>query len=82
MSTIVDVGVSAVRSGDRVKHYKVFQTNESDFHVEPSHRFSSLVELVDCYQKTSLNNASPLRNPCKRVSQAASVPSPDTLLFH
>lgn len=65
------VGVCAVRSGDRVKHYKILQTNESNFHVEPSARFNSLVELVDFYQKSSLSNAGQLGNPCKRVSQAA-----------
>lgn len=65
------MGVSAVRSGDRVKHYKVLQTNESNFHVEPSRHFNSLVELVDYYQKSSLSNAGQLGNPCKRVRQAA-----------
>lgn len=76
MSTIVGVGVgvSAVRAGDRVKHYKVLQSNESSFHVEPSHRFSSLVELVEYYQNTSLNNGGTLGSPCRRVSQAASRP--------
>lgn len=72
--------VCAVRSGDQVKHYKVLQTDQNRFYVEPGRRFSSLAELVDYYQKTSLNNAGPLGNPCKRVSQAASVPSPEVLL--
>uniref|UniRef100_H3C956 Tyrosine-protein kinase n=1 Tax=Tetraodon nigroviridis TaxID=99883 RepID=H3C956_TETNG len=58
--------VLSVRSGDQVKHYKVLQTDQNRFYVEPGRRFSSLAELVDYYQKTSLNNAGPLGNPCKR----------------
>ncbi|CAF88761.1 unnamed protein product, partial [Tetraodon nigroviridis] len=70
--------VLSVRSGDQVKHYKVLQTDQNRFYVEPGRRFSSLAELVDYYQKTSLNNAGPLGNPCKRntLSTPALLPFP------
>lgn len=68
--TATIAGVSAVRSGDQVKHYKIFQTNNSGFHVETSRRFGSLPELVAFYQKSSLSNEGPLGDPCKRVSPA------------
>lgn len=66
--------VFTVRSSRHVKHYKILQTNGSNFFVEANHRFSSLVELVEYYRTNSLNNGDMLGNPCKRVRPPLILP--------
>uniref|UniRef100_A0A674NFX8 Tyrosine-protein kinase n=1 Tax=Takifugu rubripes TaxID=31033 RepID=A0A674NFX8_TAKRU len=70
--------VLSVRSSRHVKHYKILQTNGSNFFVEANHRFSSLVELVEYYRTNSLNNGDMLGNPCKKnkPSPPARLPFP------
>ncbi|XP_044066128.1 protein-tyrosine kinase 6b [Siniperca chuatsi] len=58
--------VLSVRSSSRVKHFKILQADESNFHVEYNHHFSSLIDLVEHYCVNSLNNTCRLGNPCKR----------------
>lgn len=62
------VNLSAVRSSmGPLKHFKIHERDGSDFHVEPNHQFSSLIDLVEHYCTNSLNNTGTLGNPCKRV---------------
>lgn len=58
--------VLSVRSSSRVKHFKVHQANETNFLVDPSHQFSSLIDLVEHYCANSLINTGRLGKPCKR----------------
>ncbi|XP_034550692.1 protein-tyrosine kinase 6b [Notolabrus celidotus] len=58
--------VISVRSSNRVRHFKIFQTEESNFHVDHSHNFSSLIDLVEHYSSNGLNNSCKLETPCKR----------------
>ncbi|XP_041655762.1 protein-tyrosine kinase 6b [Cheilinus undulatus] len=58
--------VLSVRSSNRVRHFKVLQTDENNFHVDHSHNFSSLIDLVEHYSANSLNSTCRLGNPCKR----------------
>ncbi|XP_029362939.1 protein-tyrosine kinase 6b [Echeneis naucrates] len=58
--------VLSVRSSSRVRHFKIHQTDEGDFHVEHNHHFASLSHLVQHYSTNSLNNSGLLGNPCKR----------------
>ncbi|KAM4610211.1 protein-tyrosine kinase 6b [Polymixia lowei] len=57
--------VLSVKSGGRVKHFKIIQT-DSGFYVDQSHLFSSLMDLVDHYQTNSLTTVHRLGEPCKR----------------
>ncbi|XP_047425905.1 protein-tyrosine kinase 6b [Mugil cephalus] len=62
-----DVGyVLSVRSDNQVKHFKIHQVNDCNFHVEHKHQFNSLIDLVEHYCVNSLNNMDPLGTPCKR----------------
>lgn len=61
--------LSAVRSDKQVKHFKIHQVDDANFHVEHKHQFCSLIDLVEHYCVKSLNNTGPLGNPCKRVRQ-------------
>ncbi|XP_070765840.1 protein-tyrosine kinase 6-like [Enoplosus armatus] len=62
-----DVGyVLSVKTNNRVKHFKILQADEGTFHVEHSHHFSSLIDLVEHYCANSLNNTCALGNPCRR----------------
>ncbi|XP_028266657.1 protein-tyrosine kinase 6-like [Parambassis ranga] len=62
-----DVGyVLSVRSLNQVKHFKINHTEESDFHMELHHHFTSLIDLVEYYCSNSLNNTVRLGIPCKR----------------
>ncbi|KAM9351095.1 protein-tyrosine kinase 6b [Symphorus nematophorus] len=62
-----DVGyVLSVRASNRVKHFKILQRDGSDFHVEQSHHFSSVIDLVEHYRAISLTNTGRLGSPCKR----------------
>ncbi|XP_076597895.1 protein-tyrosine kinase 6b [Chaetodon auriga] len=58
--------VLSVRTSNGVKHFKVLQGNEGHFYVEPSHHFSSLIDLVEHYGANSLNNTCMLGNSCRR----------------
>ncbi|XP_042346946.1 protein-tyrosine kinase 6b [Plectropomus leopardus] len=58
--------VLSVRSGSRVKHFKVHQADESEFHVEHNHHFTSLIDLVEHYCTNSLSNTGKLGTACKR----------------
>ncbi|XP_056239773.1 protein-tyrosine kinase 6b [Seriola aureovittata] len=58
--------VLSVRSSSRVKHFKIHQTDEGNFHADHNHHFSSLINLVDHYSTNSLNNTGLLGSPCKR----------------
>lgn len=52
-----------------MKHFKVLEDNENDFHVEPEQHFSSLIDLVEHYCTQRLNQDPPMGRPCKRVGQ-------------
>ncbi|XP_028292497.1 protein-tyrosine kinase 6-like [Gouania willdenowi] len=41
--------VLSVRSGERVKHYKIYNPDSSTYYVEPECSFSSLIDLVENY---------------------------------
>ncbi|XP_039878753.1 protein-tyrosine kinase 6b isoform X1 [Simochromis diagramma] len=61
-----DIGyVLSVRSGSRVKHFKIHQGDDG-FHIEPKHHFSSLIDVVDFYCANSLNTTGQLGKPCKK----------------
>ncbi|XP_062283451.1 protein-tyrosine kinase 6b [Scomber scombrus] len=67
-----DVGhVLSVKSGTRVKHFKVLQSDESQFYVEMNQDFSTLIDLVEYYCTNALNNAGRLGSPCKRKKPKA-----------
>ncbi|XP_068197841.1 protein-tyrosine kinase 6b [Antennarius striatus] len=59
--------VLSVRSSERVKHFKVLQDHENNYHVEQSQHFSSMMDLVEFYCTNSLNNTPPMGNPCKKI---------------
>lgn len=61
------VCLPVVRSGSRVKHFKIHQGDDG-FHIEPKHHFSSLIDVVDFYCANSLNTTGQLGKPCKKVS--------------
>uniref|UniRef100_A0A3B3CAE5 Tyrosine-protein kinase n=1 Tax=Oryzias melastigma TaxID=30732 RepID=A0A3B3CAE5_ORYME len=54
-------------SSSRVKHFKIYEKNETCFYVEHKHTFTSLMELVRYYSTNSLIDTGQLGNPCKRV---------------
>ncbi|XP_029975087.1 protein-tyrosine kinase 6b [Salarias fasciatus] len=58
--------VLSVRSSNRVKHYKIVQSNESSFHIAASLPFPTLQALVEHYQSAVLQNAGRLGSACKR----------------
>lgn len=58
--------VLSVRSGNRVKHFKIHQAGDSSFYVDHSHNFSSLIDLVEHYCSNTLNTSGRLGKPCKR----------------
>ncbi|XP_054464529.1 protein-tyrosine kinase 6b isoform X2 [Anoplopoma fimbria] len=58
--------VLSVRSSSQVKHFKILKANESSFHVEYNHQFTSLINLVEYYCANSLTIIGTLGNPCKR----------------
>lgn len=62
---------SAVKSDDRVKHFKILQAANGKYHVEHIRQFSSLIDLVEHYCIQGLHNTGTLGNPCKRVGRAA-----------
>lgn len=57
--------VLSVKSEDRVKHFKVVQS-ECWFYVELEDRFSSLIDLVEHYQEHDLCTGDRLGEPCGR----------------
>ncbi|XP_018538383.1 protein-tyrosine kinase 6b [Lates calcarifer] len=62
-----DVGyVLSVKTSSRVKHFKIHQAGESDFHVEHNYHFRSLIDLVEHYSTNSLISTGRLGSPCKR----------------
>ncbi|XP_004086453.1 protein-tyrosine kinase 6 [Oryzias latipes] len=62
--------VLSVKSSSSVKHFKIYEENESRFYVESQHKFNSLLDLVKYYSNNRLNNISQLGNPCKRRKPA------------
>ncbi|XP_024147846.2 protein-tyrosine kinase 6b [Oryzias melastigma] len=58
--------VLSVKSSSRVKHFKIYEKNETCFYVEHKHTFTSLMELVRYYSTNSLIDTGQLGNPCKR----------------
>uniref|UniRef100_UPI0037E8F66B protein-tyrosine kinase 6b n=1 Tax=Semicossyphus pulcher TaxID=241346 RepID=UPI0037E8F66B len=58
--------VLSLRSSNRVRHYKILQTDESTFYVDQTHSFSSLIDLVEHFRTNSLNSTCKLGVPCKR----------------
>lgn len=58
--------VLSVRSSSRVKHFKVHQPDEGNFHVDNNHHFRSLIELVEHYSVNTLSSAGLLGEPCRR----------------
>lgn len=58
--------VLSVRSGLRVKHFKILQEGDSQFWVDPDQQFTSLIDLVEFYSHKSLTDIGTLRNTCKR----------------
>ncbi|KAK2851969.1 hypothetical protein Q5P01_008245 [Channa striata] len=59
--------VLSVKSSNRVKHFKILQSDEGSFCVEPNCSFSSLIDLVEHYGTHSLNNSDRLGQPCKKI---------------
>ncbi|AWP10011.1 putative protein-tyrosine kinase 6 [Scophthalmus maximus] len=58
--------VLSVRSSSRVKHFKIHQAGDGNFHVDNSHLFSSLFDLVEHYSANSLITTGRLGSHCKR----------------
>uniref|UniRef100_G3P7N7 Tyrosine-protein kinase n=1 Tax=Gasterosteus aculeatus aculeatus TaxID=481459 RepID=G3P7N7_GASAC len=58
--------VLSVRSGSRVKHFKVLRAEGSLFFVEYNKKFSSLIDLVEHYCGNNMLNIGTLGKPCKR----------------
>ncbi|KAM9343989.1 protein-tyrosine kinase 6b [Pholidichthys leucotaenia] len=62
-----DIGlVISVKSMKRVKHFKIYQSGDSIYYVDPSRKFSSLTDLVDYYSTNNLINSGPLGASCKK----------------
>ncbi|KAM8864466.1 protein-tyrosine kinase 6-like [Spinachia spinachia] len=57
--------VLSVRSGSRVRHFKVLKA-DGFFYVEYNKKFSSLIDLVEYYYSNSLNDIGTLGKPCRR----------------
>ncbi|KAG7472351.1 hypothetical protein MATL_G00107970 [Megalops atlanticus] len=61
-----DVGyVLSVKSDNRVKHFKIYKTEE-EFHVDQSKRFTSLVDLVEHFKIHPLASVERLGEACAR----------------
>ncbi|CAJ1084363.1 protein-tyrosine kinase 6b [Xyrichtys novacula] len=58
--------VLSVRDSSRVKHFKIFQTEEKTFLVDQTRDFSSLIDLVEHYHTSGMISSCRLGNPCKR----------------
>lgn len=58
--------VISVRCGSRVKHFKIYQTEDCNFHLDNTHSFSSLIDLVEHYSVNGLNTSCRLGSPSKR----------------
>lgn len=68
--------VLSVSSSSQVKHFKILQKDENDFHVDHTHHFSSLIDLVEHYSSNSINNACMLGNPCRKKKPGTPIIDP------
>ncbi|KAK5863959.1 hypothetical protein PBY51_000940 [Eleginops maclovinus] len=58
--------VLSVKASIRVKHFKVYTANETNFFIESGLKFTSLIDLVEYYCANNLNTIGKLGNSCKR----------------
>ncbi|XP_029469554.1 protein-tyrosine kinase 6 [Rhinatrema bivittatum] len=56
--------VLSVRHEESVKHYKVFQNSQEEFHVNTKSTFKRLDDLIEYYKSTSLSHGLFLTTPC------------------
>ncbi|XP_067226516.1 protein-tyrosine kinase 6b [Chanodichthys erythropterus] len=69
--------VISVRTQDKAKHFKIYQTS-GQFYVDPSPTFASVLEVVEYYRTHPLSTSDKLKQPCIRNKPQVQGLSPST----
>ncbi|XP_067302630.1 protein-tyrosine kinase 6b [Pseudorasbora parva] len=70
--------VISVKTQDKAKHFKIYQTN-GRFYVDPSPTFASVLEVVEYYLTHSFSTSVQLKRPCIRKKPQLQGLSPSTV---
>ncbi|XP_030068032.1 protein-tyrosine kinase 6 isoform X2 [Microcaecilia unicolor] len=56
--------VLSVRNEESVKHFKIFQNSQGEFHLNTKSKFKKLEDLIEYYKSTNLSDGLILTTPC------------------